>query len=160
MPTRSKSDTTAWDAVLRRVKQMGGYTLAVGIVNDRPHEGSNLTIAEVGAIHELGAPSIGLEARPWLGFTMNRKKRELAAMAGKGMKAVLAGTSTAIQVLSQMGTFAATATKASIRQRLIRQELAESTKKRRAAKGDADPAALLDSEQLVDAVGFKIDKTR
>ena len=144
----------------RRVKTLRGYTLKVGIVDDKPHRGSNLMLSEVGLIHELGAPSIGLQPRPWLGFTFQQRRRELADQSRRLMRAVMDGRTTAIGALSQIGNFATSAVKRSISQRLIRQELAASTIKQRAAKGDTDPAALMDTDQLYDGIGFKIDKTR
>jgi hypothetical protein len=153
----SKSDTAVWDGVFARVKAMRGYSLSVGVVEDKQHPDSDLTIAEIGAIAEYGNPAHDVEPRPWLGFTWNRRRRELAQRMREGAEKILAGKSTAVQVLSKIGEYATTQVKQSISQRLIRQELAASTLARRRAKGQGT-AALRATDALYDAIGFKIDK--
>lgn len=143
----------------RRVAEIGKFALSVGIIENKQHEGSSLTVAELGAVHEYGSPAAGIEARPWLGFTFQNRRRALAEQLERLTRSVLAGSTTAIRAMSQVGEFTASAVKRSISQRLIRQELAESTLTRRAQLGQGD-AALYATEQLYDAVGFKIDKVR
>lgn len=158
MPVKfgGKADTRVWDGIVARVKQLGKFELKAGIVEQKQHEGSDLTIGELGAIHEYGAPEVGIEPRPWLSFTLQDRKKDIADLMRKMSEQVLAGVTPPLNALATLGTFVSTAMKRSIAQRLIRQQLAASTLKKRGEGA----AALLDTEQLYNAIGYKLDRRR
>jgi hypothetical protein len=87
--TIKNKPTQAWEnlrAELRRLKSQGGGIYAkagfLGAGGERPPEPgepSGLTNAELAAVHEYGAPEVGVPARPFVGpaFDDNRERYEL-----------------------------------------------------------------------------------
>jgi phage gpG-like protein len=75
------------------LKSLKGYHAKVGIQGDKAateHEGSGLTIAEVGAVHEYGAPSVGIPQRSFLRATLDadpeKWRKELSTQVNRVLK--------------------------------------------------------------------------
>lgn len=69
MSAKLQDKDTGMKRRLADLHQLHGYVAKVGIQGEKAleqHEGSELTIAEVGAVHEFGAPSANIPTRSFL----------------------------------------------------------------------------------------------
>lgn len=99
-----KDNRAGWDALLQRVNTLRGASLTVGIHGDdaaREDGGNNVLI---GAVHEFGTDKV--PARPFLRPGVAMAASEIGAEAATGLRAVVAGTSSPMKVLSRMGNLA------------------------------------------------------
>jgi hypothetical protein len=81
-----------WDRIVREVKSSRGAAIAVGIQGDaasQQHDESDLTNAEIGAIHEHGA--VNLPARSFLRSTVDTNTPKYQKLVRGVADAVLAG---------------------------------------------------------------------
>ncbi|MEX3929747.1 hypothetical protein AB4Y36_38050 [Paraburkholderia sp. BR10936] len=71
------------------------YEVVVGYPADSgEHEGGGITLAELAAIHDLGAPAAGIPARPFLRQSVfNRRERYMRGLAAD-LRRVYAGQAT------------------------------------------------------------------
>lgn len=132
-----------------------GASIVAGIprANNGPHSDSTLTIAEVAAVHEFGAPSVRIPERSFIRAGVRENLPELRRLQADLIKKVVQkriGVSTAMNRMGQ-----AMADK--IREKLEKgpfTPLAPSTVR---GKGHAQPL-IGDTHELVDAIGFEVRK--
>lgn len=163
---KTTADDRVWQAVRRRIAGIGrGPAVKVGIVGDKAEEehddgeGGSITNAELGAIHELGAPSVGIPARSFIVRTFEVKRDELVAIQKKLARALFLGTTTVERALGLIGAWGAGAIKATITQQDIPPPLQPATiaaRKRRFGKASTKP--LVASGQLVNSITWVMDK--
>lgn len=83
------SNTTVWDRLL---KQMGKPQphVKVGIIGEKGGNETQdgITMVELGAIHELGAPKANIPERSFIRRTFNVKQKELGQTIGALLKQV------------------------------------------------------------------------
>lgn len=74
--TVSRSDAGALRRIIDNVKSMGLNKLEVGLPAGKSHSGTDLDMAELGAVHEFGSISRNIPARPFIrpSITENREK--------------------------------------------------------------------------------------
>ena len=145
-----------WEAVKARVVDLGRAHLRVGVVGQEAaeiHLGSGLTNGELALIHELGNPRTGLPARSFVRRTLEnpRVRAELARMQAMLVGQAIEGRISRDEALTQIGEYLAGEIRKTILEDQVRPELAPATV---AAKGSEVP--LLETHQLVEAVGFEI----
>lgn len=124
----------------------------VGVLDDGAHGDGGLSVAELAAIHEFGAPGAGIPARSFIRSTLDENKAEYAELIRKGLAAVLAGRLSPAMLLEAIGAKVAT----DIKKRVTSGDgldppLAESTVE---AKGSERP--LVDTGRLIGAVTWKV----
>jgi hypothetical protein len=149
------------DAVWRKIKTglrvLDERDLQVGILGDAGrtiHEGSDLTVIEIGAVHEYGTEDGRVPERSWLRRTFEEKEDELKQTQLKVMKKFFDGQFDAMKVLGVMGLWASTEVKKTITVGPhIPPPLKEATI---AAKGSDRP--LVDTGQMVDAISWEVKK--
>ena len=87
-----RADTTKFRELSDRMVELGKLALRVGIVGAGAttlEEGSSLTLAELGLIHEFGTDEI--PERAWMRGTLAAKRSEIAALKAATFKRILTG---------------------------------------------------------------------
>jgi hypothetical protein len=85
---------------------VGGVSVRVG-----PADGEN---AEIGLIHEYGAPKAGIPARPFLSQTFSNRRAELVAIQAKIAEGIFTGKLDEQKAMALLGAWAVGAIKATI----------------------------------------------
>lgn len=144
---------TGLDQVALFLRKLGAYEVHVGIVGARANEveeGSTLTLAQLGAIHEYGssvepgAPGYVPE-RSFIRSTLAHRRADIATLVASECKAVLAGKRTPEAALEVVGMKVAAWIKLTVMSgEGVSPPLAESTIER---KGSTRP--LVDHGQLI-----------
>jgi hypothetical protein len=156
---KGKADTRVWKELREKVRDVGRRRVKVGVIGNEEADTGGVTLPELAAIHEYGAPGANIEARPFLGFTLTNRARDIVHLIEKLAEGILHDKISPDRALGVLGAFVAAAVKNSITSRLIRQELAPATVRRRAGgKGQSDPTALLDSGQLLGAITWAVEE--
>lgn len=126
----------------------------VGVLDGNvPHGDGRLTVGEVAAIHEFGAPSRGIPARSFLRLGMKKARVPVMSLAKIIFAKVARGEATDREALTKIADIMISTTTACFSTRGFGtwQDLAESTIAR---KGHADP--LLDTEQLKQSIKAEV----
>ena len=139
------------DVLRRRVTERPDY-VRVGLP-DVPHQDSAITLAQLGAIHEYGAPRRNIPERPFLHPSLRAAQPQLAKLAGELLFQVQNGKLVKRAALERLG-FAGVG----IVQRYIRDsshftELKPATVAR---KGSSKP--LIDTGQMIQNVTFQVER--
>lgn len=150
-----------WESILAKVAELGRAEVRAGIVGPKAavvHEGTGLTNAELGLLHELGNVDRGgnIPERSWCRSTLRDPavRQEFEVLLGRITKAVLLGKMDRDRALGLLGAFMAGKMKERIVNHQIRPEDAPATV---AAKGH-DVPLVGTTGQLVGAIGFEIRK--
>jgi hypothetical protein len=137
--------------LLKRIREFkGGATVSVG-VNDEPHAGSDLSNAELGAIHEFGLGTVPERSflRGWVDEQQGSIRGKLRGLA----TGIIFRFFTRESVLDNFGQWAV----GEVRQRIrdhIPPPLEDETVRR---KGGED-TPLLDTEQLINAIEYEVSR--
>ncbi len=123
--------------------------LRVGVLTDEQHKDSELTVDEIGEVHELG---LGVPARPWLRPVVDGRTAFIKARLKRVAEAVALGRMTAAQGMDLLGQNLVNAIRARIRAG-IAPELAESTKARKGANKDTP---LIHTAQFIGSITHKV----
>ncbi|MEX3859641.1 hypothetical protein AB3X94_37255 [Paraburkholderia sp. BR10923] len=133
------------DKLLATITRTAQYEVVVGYPGETgAHEGSNISLATLAAIHDLGAPAAGIPARPFIRQSViNRKDRYVRTLAGE-LKLAFAGKQSVEAAFEKLALIAG----AGVQQEITNpnpafQALKPATIKR---KGSSRP--LIDSGQL------------
>jgi hypothetical protein len=95
------TDNKALDALANQLKKSKSY-VKVGLP-DSDHEGSHLTIAQIGIKHEYGDPDDNIPERPFLAVSLKKAKARLVAVNRKSLKSLLNNKITFATALELMG---------------------------------------------------------
>lgn len=147
--------TERWEAVLAKVAELGRGEVRAGIVGSKAteiHEGTDITNAVLGLIHELG---LGVPERSFVRKTLRDPafRAEFAALQGRCAAAVMMGKMDRDRALGLLGAFAAGKIQRTIIDDQVQPELAAATIE---AKHSAK--VLVETGQLVGAIGFEARK--
>jgi phage gpG-like protein len=111
------------DAVMQRIlselKYLAAHEAAVGILQGKGAEEEHapgLTMAQLGAIHEFGAPEVNIPERSFLRHTADARKDDLSEVVTVAIGTMFDGKLSGDQVLAAAGVFLATATQEYIRE--------------------------------------------
>ena len=143
MSSSANGDTTVWRKIYQTVRQADGAAVQVGVFDGRN--------AEIGLIHEYGAPAAGIPARSFLRQTFENRRGELVALQAKLAQLLIAGKITEYKAMGLLGAWAVGAIKATITRDGTFAPLKPATIKRK--KSDKP---LIHSGQLVGAVAFVV----
>jgi phage gpG-like protein len=156
---KSKADTKVWERLRAKIRDIGKHHAKVGIVDAGATEADGTRIVDIAAIHEYGAPSAGIPERSFIRFTLEQRKGDLLNMSERLARMLLADKLDVEKALKILGAFTAEAIKTSIRRRLIKQDLAPSTRLAKLRKyGDENPTALVDTGRLINSITFAVGK--
>ncbi len=137
----------------RDVVSLGKLRLRIGILGPGAtelEEGSSLTLAALGAIHEYGAPEAGIPERSFIRSTMANRAGDLKALWASELRLVIARQKTPRQAMEEVGQQIVAWIKATIRAG-IEPPLWEETVRR---KGSSKP--LIDHGQLINAITYEV----
>lgn len=151
-----------WRKKIRKINREGAH-VKVGIFSDGKPRGtdSDLTNAEIGAVHEFGAPDAGIPARPWLKPAIAKNADAYQKFLGRVAQEALQGGSIE-KGLAQIGAKAAADVKQYIATGQPPQDLAPATLARKLAKtrkgSKGTPKALIDTAQMLNSITFKVER--
>lgn len=137
------ADLRVWRKLYNLARKVDGASVRVG-----PQDGEN---AEIGLIHEYGAPKANIPARPFLAQTFKNRRSELIALQAKIAQGLLAGRLTEERAMGLLGAWAVGAIKATITRDGQFAALKPATIKR---KGSDKP--LIHTGQLVGSINFVV----
>ena len=124
-----------------------GPELKVGfLLESGKHEGSDTSVAQVAAYHELGAPGAGIPERSFMRSSMDENKDKITSITKKLTRKVTNGEMNMIQALEVLG--------ASLQQMMktkIRNGLSPALKHRKGTP-------LIDTGQLINSIDYEVDK--
>lgn len=135
-----------------KMKKLGELEIRVGVLGDSEHEGSELTNAELAAIHEFGAPRANIPERAHIRGTFDAKQSEWQALTAKLLKGVLVDRFTPEQALGILGERAVADMRAFVRAG-VPPPLKPATIRR---KGSSTP--LIDSGRYLQSFGWALSK--
>lgn len=145
-------DTARLDAIQDRLIELGGLTLRIGLVGPGAsalEDGSGLTLAELGLLHEFGTKDI--PERSWLRGTLAARRSDIAQLKVRVFRRILAGQVGARAGLEEIGLQIVAWIKAGIVAG-IAPALATETILR---KGSTKP--LIDHGQLINSITFLVE---
>lgn len=153
----SRSDTRAWDALVKKVGDLANQKVKVGILaanggGDR-EPGSEMTLVEIAATHEFGSPAAGIPERSFLRDALAEFGEQARSTQARLARAIIADEMTIEQALGVLGEWWV----AKIKGRIARGEgipppLAASTIR---AKGSDRP--LVDTGRLLASITWAIE---
>lgn len=150
MKTRITDTDHGYRRLLTTVRKWKRKTIKVGL-SDAQHEGTDLTIAQLGAIHEFGLGNV--PPRSFLRAWVDQNQKEWMSWLRTG---VLEELMKSRQWASNFGRYAVKGVQALIRKG-IPPELQDATVKAKARKGQ--PATpLIATEQLIDGVEYEVEQ--
>ena len=149
----ARLDTTGLRRVEAAAAAWAGLTLRVGILGagaSALQEGSSITLADLGLLHEFGAPGANIPERSWLRSVLIGRQQEVVALKVATMRRVLALELAPRAGLEYLGEQIVAMIKAGIRAG-IAPENAPATVK---AKSSSKP--LIEDGQLIDAITYEV----
>ena len=132
----------------------GRKRVRVGVLADAPKEGaedSGLSLLEVAAVHEFGAPEAGIPQRSFIRATVDARAGDIEKVQKAVAARALSGAITPDQALDQIGAKVASFMQATINNG-IAPALAEETVER---KGSSKP--LVDTGQLKSSITWQVE---
>lgn len=152
-------DTKKWDTIKAAVKRVGKAHVKVGVLaaNGGAATDDGITMVELAAIHEFGAPGAGIPERSFIRSTFKvHKTKELANMQAKLAQAIILKDMPVKQALGLLGTWATAQVKRTISGRLVRPQLEESEAGRRTIARKGSSTTLVDTGRLINAISFEV----
>lgn len=157
MSLKTTADDRVWRKLREKVRGIGEAKVKVGVLGGT--SSSCVSLPELAAIHEFGAPKAGIPSRSFIRFTIKNRSADLTAFCERLARGLLADKLDVGTALGMLGAWTAAAMKKSITARLIKQDLAQATLLRRTkGSGKRGSAALLDSGQLKNSISWAIAK--
>lgn len=146
MSATFKYNDKPWRDLYSLVRKAGSEKLQVGIF-----DGEN---AEIGAIHEYGAPRAGIPARPWMRSTLSSRREELILLQRRLAQLFLQKKITEHKYLELLGAWLVAQMKAqiSLYGPLLFQPLKEATIRAKGGK----TAPLIKTGQMLNSIRFVI----
>lgn len=143
------------------MEKLAGREVVVGIPADKnkKHDGTVTTVAELGAIHEYGAPEVGIPQRSFLRVPLASKSKELFASITKDLKFSKINTDTALGKLGARGqsvVLQAFNTQDSGKWPTLRPDTIRARKK---GTGSGSDKPLIDTGQLRQSITFEVRDT-
>lgn len=139
-----QSDDRVWRKIHSLVRKAHGANVRAGIPDGE--------LAEIGLIHEFGAPGANIPERSFIRQTFRNRRSEIIALQAKISAAIMAGKIDARRAMALLGAWLAGAIKATITSDGQFVPLASATVK---AKGSSK--ALIDTAQMLNAITFEVE---
>lgn len=135
------------------IKQIDGLDKKIVKVGlpDSPHEDSGLTVAQLGAVHEYGAPGAGIPERPFLANSIKAKTGDLKRLNAVNITLILRGAKSVDNALGQMGAMA----QGIVQQYIVDGDFAPLSPVTIARKGSSKP--LIDTGQMRQSVSYVVE---
>lgn len=139
----SQTDDAVWRKIYNLVQKANGASVRVGIPDGE--------LADIGLIHEFGAPKANIPERSFVRQTFRNKRPQLIALQARIAALIMTGKITPEAAMGLLGAFMAGAIKATITSEGNFAPLAPSTIK---AKGSSKP--LVDHGDLVRSITWVV----
>lgn len=147
-----------WKKLREQAKKLAGQPhVKVGVLasqgGDAPHEGGEISMVGLAAVHEFGSPSRGIPERSFLrsAFAGDGKK-SLAKTCARLYKQVLSGKMTTKQALEVLGQWAA----ARVKRGITAGEGIPPPLKPETIKRKGSSRTLVDTGQLVNSITYEV----
>jgi hypothetical protein len=144
-----------WREIQKKVAKAATAHVRVGVLSSKGGDadhGEGISMVELAAIHEFGAPRAGIPERSFIRRTFAKKARETAAMTKELARAVVLNKLSVAKALDVLGVWGAAAVRETITQGSpIPPPLAASTV---AKKGST--RSLVDTGRLVGAIQHEV----
>jgi hypothetical protein len=108
--------TNKWEELRERNAKAKGAQVRVGVFGSETHEGTDLTLVELAAIHEFGSPAANIPERSFIRRTLDAKHDEIKKYLKEAAKSVVEGKTPLQRALNLLGTWAAREIKKTITQ--------------------------------------------
>lgn len=153
---RIKLDDKAWRELAATMTKLGGAHVKVGVLAgkgaDTRANDTGLTVAQIAAIHEFGAPAANIPERSFLRSTFKIHEEALATITRRVARLILAQKMTPVEALNVLGAWGANKVKRQITGAGgIPPPLAAAT-----AKQKGSTRTLVDTGQLVNSITHKV----
>ncbi len=163
MAAKVGGNTKVWDALRKRIEEAGKLHVRIGVLSSRGGDaahGEGISMIELAAIHEFGAPRAGIPERSFIRSTFTtHRAADLRDLQTKLARAIVQKGMEVRKALGIIGVQGVAWVKRSVTDRAIKQDLAQSTidRKNRTAKNKSDATtALVDTGRLINAVQSEI----
>lgn len=143
-------DTRALDGLTRRLAELGGLEVRVGVLQPDPTRDGDTTIAVVAAAHEFGARSV--PQRPFIGPTLDEQAPAIHAAQAKILDGVVGGTMDPDRGADLLGLQVASAIRETIRSN-VPPPLSPATIRRK-----KDTRTLVDTGQLLNSIKHEVGR--
>ena len=160
-----KHNRQALAALKKRVEKINAERpyVKVGLLGSGKARPDGLSNAEIGIVHEFGAPEANIPARPWLRPPIEAKRAEYEKQISDGLDAALRGTGNLDRALGLVGQQAAAAVKGYVTQgppipppNSEKTQKRKESKRRKGSKGEV--RTLVDTGRMVGGVTYKVEK--
>jgi hypothetical protein len=148
-------DDRTWRALRAHVGTLSRATLKVGITTSARHSKGDISLADLLATHEFGAPLAGIPARRPLRSAFAAKRDAFAKVIRAAVAAATRQRNpiSALEMMDRIGRWAADMVRTYIKSTNLAPPLKPATIKR---KGHAH--ALIDSGEMVDNIGYAVEE--
>ncbi len=151
--TRRVSNDQVWWALRKKIGNLARSTVKVGILGPDSEDG-DISIVEIGAIHEFGSPAANIPERSFIRRTFQMKTTKVAKFTARIARAIINDRLTADKALELLGLFGAAEVKKTITKGArIPPKLKPATIAR---KGSSRP--LVDTGRLLNSVTHQVVK--
>lgn len=156
----AKVDDRVFRELRRKIGRLADAHVKVGVLSaqaNQPHEGSDMTIVEIAAVHEYGSEAAGIPERSFIRATFEGgeapvQQRDLSA---KLARQIIAGDLSPEEALQVLGQWGVAQVKKKITSR-IPPPLKEATIKRKTVGGKRGDVPLVDTGQLISSITYEV----
>ncbi len=149
----SSSKTDVWDRLYRKVGDLSHYKVKVGVLGGGAKAtGGKISLAQLAAIHEFGAPSVNIPERSFIRGTFKESREKLEHLAERLARGILSDKISVQRALEMLGTWAVAAIQARIRAGIPPALKAATI----ARKGSSIP--LIDTGQLLNSISYEVQR--
>lgn len=164
MSVKVGGTTAKWDKLRKAIEEAGKLHVRIGVLSSKggeaAHGDEGISMIELAAIHEFGAPRAGIPERSYIRSTFTQHRAaDLRALQAKLARAIVEKNFSIRKALGIIGVQGVAWVKKSITDRVIKQDLAQATieRKNRTAKDKTDATtALVDTGRLLNAIQSEI----
>ena len=142
----------------RIINRLESKQVSIGYFETSHYEDGK-PIAYIAAIHEMGAKSKGIPARPTLNPALTSNMKKYREHVSSSFKLIVDGSGSVDVMLEQIGQVAAGDVQTAIKE-LVSPKLSEATlktRKRRNKKGLFTTKPLVDTGQMIQAVTYRVE---
>lgn len=107
-------DDAKWRKLVAHVAEVATQVAKVGVLQDGSVDEGGMSMVELAAIHEFGAPGANIPERSFIRSTFAAKQRQAASMAERLAKAIVLKGMPVRQALGLMGAWGAAEVKRTI----------------------------------------------
>lgn len=153
------SDTHIWDALVKRLENFGDPHVKVGILASgkaNETESSGITMAELGTIHEFGAPGANIPERSFIRQTFKLKQDEVIKVTETLAKNIVEKDMTLSKALDLLGAKGAAWIQDTIVKQLVTPKLEDSEAGKRTIERKGSSSTLIDTGLLKNAMTWEV----